>query len=76
MQHDDALAFWVIYKNPKDCPGRYVLRKQYATREGVVVDKDSFVAIEPQELREQMPPGLVKIGPQPGDDPVILEVWV
>ena len=77
MDDERRLTFWVIYKCPKDHPHDYVLRRQHAMGDGsVAVDGAAYVAGTAELLREKLPPGLTKVGPWKGDDPVIYEVWV
>ena len=74
---DGRLTFYVIYEKPKDHPEGYVLRRQHAMGDGTVTfDKVGYYFDSVEECHKMLPPGLTKIGPWPGDDPVIMEVWV
>jgi hypothetical protein len=71
------LTVWVIYRFPKDCPDGYVLRAQFAMPNNeILIDPIAWRASDPDQLRAILPPGLVKMLPAAGDDPVILETWI
>lgn len=66
------LDLWIIYFNPSDFPDKYVVRKW-------ILDKPTdimFTADTLDEIRKFVPEGLVNIGRQQYDDPVIVETWV
>lgn len=71
----DSLTFWVIYDHPADYPKGYVLRAQYALLEGIRLSSIGWCGDTVDELHGLLPPA-TRIGPEPGDDPVILEVWM
>jgi hypothetical protein len=73
---DGALVVWVIYEHPSDCPGGYVLRAQYAGRDGLSASRVAWRGNHPDELRAILPPGVTCLGRNPDDEPQILEVWV
>lgn len=71
-----TLDVYTIYDHPSDYPDKYVLRVHHAaagqTRsEAVACLFDSLDA-----AREALPPGLVCVGREMGDDPVIVESWI
>ena len=73
----EALLFVVIYQNPIDFPGKYVVRDQY------VIGSRIESAIEPRaivdsldEARRRVPWGMVCLARSPEDDPVIVESWI
>ncbi len=71
------LPMWVVYKGVKDLPFHpYVVRRWVAGAQGSVPDKECTGATTLEEARAAIPPGKVNIGRQPGDDPVIVEVWL
>ncbi|HTE38019.1 MAG TPA: hypothetical protein VK630_15875 [Reyranella sp.] len=76
MDDGERLTLWVIYDNPSDQPGKFVLRRQYASAVGTGCDVVALVFDTLAQAREALPPGLVNIGRMQGDDPVITEVWV
>ncbi len=73
-----SLPFYVIYRNPSDFPGKWVLRVQYAEDGGQirVESKPAYVGDSLDEARDALPWGTCNIHRMPGDDPVIYEVWV
>jgi len=79
---DDAIHFWVIYENPSDYPGKFVVRKHSVRlKEGT---KDTEIVIAPDcslhntldDARGAVPPFLYRLGRQEGDDPCIADVWM
>lgn len=74
---EGAITFWVIYDHPKDYPDEFVGRRQFVTAAGIVKDNDLFArGPSVAAVREQIPQGAIQVGPSPGDDPVIAEVWM
>jgi hypothetical protein len=77
MSNDHLLTLWVIYKNPSDYPGKFVLRAQVAYPGGEVrLHPDCMVCDTLEQAREGVPPGLVLLTRAPEDDPVIYETWI
>lgn len=71
-----ALLFFVIYANPKDYPGKHVLRA-WSARGGQGEPADWCIRCDTlEEIRLELPEGLTNVGRQPEDDPCIVEVWV
>jgi hypothetical protein len=71
---------YCIYENPKDYPGKFVVRR-WAIVENTpypVADKDPIAIVGSlKEARQYIPPGLVLIPHQQGrEDPVIVETWI
>lgn len=73
---DGCLVLWVIYERPRDFPDGYVLRAQFAGRDGVTVSPIAWYAKAPEELRSILPGDAVALGRDPSDDKAILEVWM
>lgn len=67
---------YVIYENPQDHPGVFVVRGFTAGADGIT--PDGFLAIGPTlgAVRAMLPKGLTFIPRHPGDDPVVVEIWV
>lgn len=66
------LPMIAIYYNPKDFPGKYV---------GRVYDVDGAKKIHSvagtyKDLKDRIPPWMIRIGRSPNDDPCILETWL
>jgi hypothetical protein len=71
------LTIYVIYRNPSDYPGKWVLRAQDAgAGRTVTPHQDCFVCDTLEQARECVPPGLVHMPRHPDDDPVIYETWI
>lgn len=71
------LPVWVVYENPSDYPGKFVVRVQYAERNGsVTADSEARIADTLDEARCFIPGGLVCLPRYADDDPVIVEAWV
>jgi hypothetical protein len=74
---EHLLTIWVIYRNPADFPGKWVLRGQDAIAGGgVQPHATAYVADTLEELHAQLPPGLVLLSPHPNDNPAIYETWI
>jgi hypothetical protein len=71
------MDLYVVYHNPLDFPGQYVIRKQTAGPGGRIT-----IAAEPlafgtlDQVRAALPAGLVRLERAPEDDPCIVEVWI
>jgi hypothetical protein len=70
------LTLYVITKNPKDYPGKFVVRPQTVGQRGLLSYGEPIVGETLEEVRDALPPGLYNIGRMKNDDPVILEVWI
>ena len=70
------LAMWVIYAKPSDIPRPFVMRRYLITARGDVPDMAYVAADTLAEIRAHVPAGCVRMAPFPGDDPVIVEVWL
>lgn len=66
---------YTIYKNPKDYPKKYVVRKWEIWAAGPKPGAH-FVCDTLEEARSKIPPGMVKFVRNPKDDPAIYETWV
>lgn len=71
-----TLSIWTVYRRPTDFPFHYVARR-WDVRDGQERATD-VVLLAPtlEELRGKLPPMLTMIPRQPGDDPVVVEVWL
>jgi len=71
----ERLPMWTITERPRDYPGGYVARLHVALPEPVV----SVCAIYGPTLaavRAALPPGLICLTRNHGDDPCIVETWL
>jgi hypothetical protein len=74
---EGAITFWVIYDRPKDFPDGYVLRAQWATKGGITASQEAWYSKTIDNLHSLLPMwALTRMGPYPGDDPCIAEVWM
>ena len=71
------LTLWMVYERPTDYPHSWVVRRHYASAEGVRADPvPSAVAPSLEAARLAIPPGLHRIERDPDDEPQIAEVWL
>lgn len=72
------MEMFVIYKNPSDFPGRYVVRRWVVTAGGGMLAETVPMAVENNlfDARKRIPLGLSMLSRNPEDDPVIVEVWL
>lgn len=75
---NEGLSVYVVYENPLDFPGMFVLRRQVIYRDGTITPDPEPLAIDPDVavVRRALPEGLFPIPRFPEDDPAILEVHV
>jgi hypothetical protein len=68
-----GFVIYTVYERPKDYPEEFVIR----CFRGEVPDPEPFArGRNLDEVRAQLPEGLVRLDAMPGDDPVILETWL
>ena len=76
----DALEMFVVYENPKDYPGKFVVRRWSVTpfENGVqlVPDSAAFVGDTLEKVRAAVPASAIRTPHYPGDDPCIVEIWL
>lgn len=77
MMGADSLAMWVIYENPSDYRGKFVVRIHRPGRDGsVVAEREPRAVVDTlAQARAVVPPLLYRMDRHPDDDPVIVEVW-
>lgn len=67
------LPLYVIYSDPLDAPGKFVLRRHVGERP----DPAPAAVVDSLEAcRAALPPGLFNLGRYDEDDPKIVEVWI
>lgn len=73
----EGLRIFVVYKNPADYPGLFVVREWHVIG-GAQMPCPLPVAVVAtlDEARRSVPEGHVCFPAQPDDDPVIYEVWL
>jgi hypothetical protein len=74
-QQQAMLVMWTVTWNSSDYPRKAVARPQYV---GATVQMLNAVLVADSlnELRNLLPDGLIQMERFPGDDPVIIEVWM
>lgn len=72
----DGLDLWVIYENPSDYPGRFVLRKTTVEKGKMFICQNCTTYDTLEAARAAVPGNLANIGRMEQDDPCIVEVWV
>lgn len=71
------MIMYVVYVNPRDFPGKVVVRRWGIDADGPAPESKEFAVVDSIiEAREALPEGLFKIRRSPNDDPVIAEVWI
>ncbi len=76
MNIEDFLQMWVVYNNPADYPGKWVVRLYLIGRGGAGVPAGAVVADTLEGVRAAIPPGLQRLERHAADDPVVYEVWI
>ena len=73
----NSLDIFVVYKGPKDLPGKYAVRRWSIEGGGKPRPMELVAQDETlEEVRAKIPPGLYPLARMPDDDPVIVETWV
>lgn len=68
---------WTIYERPSDHPDCFVVRRSVMQPDGTIVhDEDAATAPTLEAARMLVPWWFVRCRRGPGDDPVIVEVWL
>ncbi len=75
----NGLWMYVVYKNPSDYLGRFVVRQWLLSGDGMMIPNAEPYAIVANlsAARKEIPQaGLMMISRFKDDDPVIVEVWL
>ena len=71
------LEMYVIYRNPRDYPGKFVCRKWLLTDgKPVPMAQPTSVSNSLEEVRAKVPKGLFRMARGPLDDVAVWEVWL
>ena len=72
------LESWVVYRYPLDYPNSWVLRRQWAMKNGQVVAEvvPRAVTSSLEDARLRIPSNLVCLARSPKDAPSIYETWL
>jgi hypothetical protein len=71
-----VLVQHIVYFNPSDCPGKYVIRKVLIDDGKFHMEKAAIILDSYAQVREFIPDGLVRMSRHQDDDPVIVETWI
>lgn len=76
-QNPNALQLYVVTFGASDiAPGKYAVREQTVAG-GTIANGDAKLADTLEAVRSLVPPWAgYNLGRMPGDDPVIVEVWI
>jgi len=66
------LAIWTVYQSPLDYPGRVVARRFLLDRPTDQI----IIGSSLEEVRAQLPYGMLRIERSPSDEAHIVEVWL
>jgi hypothetical protein len=71
------LSMYVVYFDPSDYPGRYVVRQwEVGPRSTAHCSEPLIVCDTLQQAQDAVPSGLVRLARDPLDEKQIQEVWV
>jgi hypothetical protein len=71
-----VLHQWVVYENPRDYPGKFVVRR-WLIGPGTITPVAAVEVTDTlDEARAAVPDGLFCTPRMPDDDPCIVEVWL
>lgn len=74
---EDILTIWTVYENPRDYPGKFVVRAYDVCAGGAVAARlECTVRDSLDEARAAVPAGLYWMNRNPVDDPTIVETWL
>lgn len=71
----NSLSIWTIYENPKDYPGIYVARR-WEVSATPVATSDLLTGASLEDVRAQLPPGLMRMPANAEDDQSVVESWL
>lgn len=74
---EGQLIIFVIYENPSDYPGKFVVRRHFTSANETRADlKPHAVTTNLIEARNTIPPRFTNFPKHPSDDPVIREIYL
>jgi hypothetical protein len=76
MNGEDAASMWVIYHNPVDYPGKWVVRVWRIGEGRVSPLPDPFVYDSLDEARRHIPSWAIRIEREKVDEPHVKEMWM
>lgn len=73
----EVVVFYVVYENPRDYPGMYVVRKQAVGPGTHLIEREPHVVSSDLDgARAAIPRDLIRMSRLPGDEAQILESWL
>jgi hypothetical protein len=72
----NVLNVYTVYRQPKDYPDGYVIRRHKVDKEGSAPTSEAAFGATLEEVRTHLPWGLYRIDRDPSDDPCIVESWI
>ena len=73
---ETGLPMWVIYYDPLDYPGKWVVRRWLVEPGKVTGEPEPFVCDSLSEARAAVPPGAYRLNRAESDEPQIKEIWL
>lgn len=74
---EGILVVWVVFERPSDFPNKFVVRRQGATKTGVIAEAAPFAVVDTlEEAREAVPRHLFRLDRHPEDVPCLVETWI
>ena len=71
------LPLFVVYRNTRDAPGKFVVRRWNVMQGRQIPDRDPLIiADDLTGARAAIPYGCINLGREADDDPAIVEVWI
>jgi len=67
---------YVVYENPLDAQGHFVIRQWTITSDGGIQSGIGFICKTREQYLSLIPFGMVKLIRSINDDPAIKEVWI
>lgn len=74
-QNTDIIEMYAIYENPKDAPGKFVVRR-WEVSAGKVTPKERVIWNTLAEARASVSNGRTCIPRKEADDPCVVETWL
>jgi hypothetical protein len=71
----EYLQMWTVYEKPKDYPDAFVARLHLVGKKASGPTDQAFFGPSLENVRAQLPEGLVRMPRMPEDEPQIVEVW-
>lgn len=74
------MQMYIVYKDPKDYPGKFVVRRWHVAEEALLADNDALLVTESWEavcdFKEVNYPYLIVVPRHRHDDLAVKEVWL